>query len=47
MVVEGNYPADYVTKFEKSFPSEQEAEAAAAEVAFKGISPRQVLGPPS
>jgi hypothetical protein len=46
-VVEGHYPLDYITKFEKSFPREQEAEAAAEAVAFKGISPRQLLGPPS
>jgi len=46
-VVEGHYPLDCVTKFEKSFPREQEAEAAAEAVAFNGISPRQALGPPS
>jgi len=47
MVVEGNYPVDYVTKFEKSFPSEHEAEAAAGDVTFKGILPSQVLRPPA
>jgi hypothetical protein len=42
-VVEGNYPVDYVTKFERCFPSEREALAAAEDVAFNGVSPRHVL----
>ena len=42
-IVEGNYPVDYVTKFERSFPSERQAEAVAEKVAFDGISPRRVL----
>ncbi len=42
-IVEGNYPVDYVTKFERSFPSEHQAEAAAEKVAFGGISARRVL----
>jgi hypothetical protein len=46
-IVEGHYPIDYVTKFERSFQSEAEAEAAAGEVAFKGVSPSQVLGVPA
>ena len=45
-VVEGNYPVDYLIKFERSFPNEEEAEAAAEEVAFNGISPRRILGVP-
>ena len=47
MVVEGNYPVDYLTKFERSFPSEEEAEAAAEDVAFNGISPRRRLVEPA
>ena len=43
-VVEGNYPVDYVTKYERSFPSEREAEAAAEDVAFNGISPERIFG---
>src|SRR6267378_339141 len=31
-IVEGNYPVDCVTKFERSFPSEKEAQAAAEEI---------------
>ena len=44
-VVEGNYPVDYVIKLEKSFSSEQEAEAEAAEIAFTGARPSKVLFP--
>lgn len=43
-LVEGNYPVDYLIKFERSFPSEQEAEAAAKNVAFNGIPPRRIFG---
>ena len=46
-IVEGNYPVDYVTKFEKSFPSEKDAEAAAEELSFQGAHPSQVLGAPA
>jgi hypothetical protein len=46
-IVEGNYPVDYITKFEKAFPTEREAEAAAERVAFKGMPPSRVLGPPA
>ncbi len=46
-VVVGNYPVDYLTKFERSFPSEREAEAAAEEIAFNGISPTDILGDPT
>jgi hypothetical protein len=42
-VVEGNYPVDYVTKFERFFTSESEAENAAEKLAFHAASPRQVL----
>src|ERR1039457_6545662 len=42
-VVEGNYPVDYISKWEKSFSSEQDAEAAADAVTFWGASPDQVL----
>lgn len=47
MIVEGNYPVDYLTRFEKFFPSEREAEAAAEDVVYNGISPERVLGEPA
>jgi hypothetical protein len=43
-VVEGNYPVDYLTKLEKSFPSEREAERAAEKIAFKRAAADKVLG---
>ena len=46
-VVEGNYPVDYVTEFERCFTSETEAESAAEELACHGASPRQILGTPA
>jgi len=46
-VVEGNYPVDYIIKFERSFPSESEAESAAEELACRRASPRQVLAGPA
>jgi hypothetical protein len=46
-VVEGNYPVDYVTKFERFFPSESEAENAAEELACHRASPHQVLAVPA
>jgi hypothetical protein len=46
-VVEGNYPIDYVTKFERFLPSEQDAEAAAEELSFEGAAPMAVLGTPA
>ncbi|MGH9433078.1 MAG: hypothetical protein ACRD3T_16220 [Terriglobia bacterium] len=42
-VVEGNYPVDYVTKFERSFSNEREAEEAAEDIAFNGISLTAIL----
>lgn len=42
-VVEGNYPMDYVTKFERAFPTEIEAERAAEELACHRASPREIL----
>jgi hypothetical protein len=42
-VVEGNYPVDYVTKFEKFFLSEGEAESAAEKLASHGGTASQVL----
>ena len=42
-VIDGNYPVDYVTKFAKSFPSEQQAAEAATQVAFAGLAPSRVL----
>ena len=43
-IVQGNYPVDYSTKFEKSFPTERDAENAAEELATHKRTPRQVLG---
>jgi hypothetical protein len=42
-VVEGNYPLDYVIKFERCFPNKTEAESAAEELASHRASPCQVL----
>ncbi len=46
-IVEGNYPLDYATKFERSFPKENEAIDVAQELAFQGASARQTLGEPA
>jgi hypothetical protein len=46
-IVEGNYPLDSVIKFEKTFPSEKDAQAAAEELSFQQIAPNQVLGAPA
>ncbi len=43
-VVEGNYPVDYNTKFERVFASEQEAESAAEAVATGNASASAILG---
>lgn len=45
-VVVGNYPIDFSVKFEKFFPSEEEAETAGEQIAFEGASPRGTLGAP-
>jgi hypothetical protein len=42
-VVEGNYPLDYIIKFERFFASESEAERAAEDLARHRASPCQVL----
>jgi hypothetical protein len=42
-VVAGNYPVDYITKFEKTFPSASEAESAAEELACSRARPSQIL----
>jgi hypothetical protein len=42
-VVEGNYPIDYYTKYEKRFPTETQAENAAEQVAFGHVSPQRIL----
>ncbi len=42
-IVQGNYPVDYTTKFEKFFPTESDAENAAEELATHKRTPRQVL----
>ena len=36
-LVEGNYPLDYLTKFEKTFPTEKDAESAAEAMATAPI----------
>src|SRR5438132_1328601 len=46
IIVEGNYPVDCITKFERSFPSEKSAQAAAEELSFQGATPSRVLGAP-
>ena len=46
-VVVGNYPVDYVTRFHKSFPSERDAEVAAEDIAFHGVSPSDILREPT
>ncbi len=46
-VVQGNYPVDYVIRFERLFPSEGEAESAAEEVASHRARPGQVLAAPA
>jgi hypothetical protein len=43
-VVVGNYPLDYVTKFERSFPTEKEAVVIAEALAFDGASPSNAFG---
>jgi hypothetical protein len=42
-VVEGNFPVDYFTKFERSFFSESEAERRAGDLACHRASPDQLL----
>jgi hypothetical protein len=37
-IVEGNYPIDYITKFQETFSTERQAEAIAEAVAFNGFS---------
>ncbi len=44
-LIEGNYPLDYVTKFEKAFPTEEDAESAAESAACNGIKQSQARGP--
>ena len=46
MIVEGNYPVDFLVKFERAFPTEEQAIAAADEVFEGEVSPRSVLGEP-
>lgn len=41
-VVEGNYPVDYVTKFEKFFPRESDAERAAQKLTSHRAGPDQL-----
>jgi len=43
MVIEGNYPVDYVIKFERLFPREREAENAAEQLAHRRASPGLIL----
>jgi hypothetical protein len=46
-IVAGNYPVDFISKFDKFFISEEEAIAAAERVAFEGASPYEILDLPS
>jgi hypothetical protein len=46
-IVAGNYPVDFIVKFEKFFISEEEAIAAAERIAFEGASPDEILALPS
>ena len=46
-IVAGNYPVDFISKFDKFFISEEEAVAVAEQVAFEGASPYEILAPPS
>ncbi len=46
MIVEGNYPIDFLVKFERVFPTEEQAVAAADEVFEGEVSPRSILGEP-
>jgi hypothetical protein len=46
-IVAGNYPVDFISKFDKFFISEEEAIAAAERVAFDGASPYEILDLPS
>lgn len=46
-VVIGNYPVDYVIKFERFFRNEERAAMAAEKIAFSGNSPNEVLGEPT
>jgi len=46
MIVEGNYPVDFLIKFERRFPTEEQAIAAADEVFEGEVSPRSILGKP-
>jgi hypothetical protein len=42
-IVEGNYPLDHCTKFEKFFPTESEADMAAEQIVSYSRSPHQIL----
>jgi hypothetical protein len=42
-IVEGNYPIDFCTKFERHFDTEQEAEAAAEAIATGDAAPTEIL----
>jgi hypothetical protein len=44
-LVEGNYPIDYITKFERSFRTERLAEIAAEKIAFRDVSPERIFMP--
>ena len=43
-VVEGNYPIDYITKVEKFFPSQKDAEAAAEAISLAEVNAEKILG---
>ena len=46
-VVEGNYPVDYLIKFETFFPTESQAEWAADELACHRANPLKLLTAPA
>lgn len=43
-VVEGRYPLDHITRFEKWFPNERKAGEASERMAFHGVPAGVVLG---
>ena len=47
ILVEGNYPLDYIIHSEKSFLTDDEAEACAEALAYGSSSPSQILGTPA
>jgi hypothetical protein len=44
VIVEGNYPIDYITRVEKFFPSQKDAEAAAEAISLAEVNAEKILG---